>query len=132
MDTGVARRPIVDMEAYRQQLRTRREPLADGDDRALAVGIEDGQTPAGRCLAGRIAHGDPELCEPRPRAPGELVVADRCEEGCSAGQARELNGRHRAAARRLLEAVMGVHDLAGRGHVVAAHELDPLDVSDNR
>src|SRR6478672_10237811 len=28
MDTGVARRPIVDMEAYRQQLRTRRDPVA--------------------------------------------------------------------------------------------------------
>jgi malate dehydrogenase (oxaloacetate-decarboxylating)(NADP+) len=28
MDTGVARRPIVDMEAYSQQLRTRRDPVA--------------------------------------------------------------------------------------------------------
>jgi malate dehydrogenase (oxaloacetate-decarboxylating)(NADP+) len=28
MDTGVARRPIVDMEAYGQQLRTRRDPVA--------------------------------------------------------------------------------------------------------
>jgi malate dehydrogenase (oxaloacetate-decarboxylating)(NADP+) len=28
MDTGVARKPIVDMEAYRQQLRTRRDPVA--------------------------------------------------------------------------------------------------------
>jgi malate dehydrogenase (oxaloacetate-decarboxylating)(NADP+) len=28
MDTGVARRPIVDMDAYRQQLRTRRDPVA--------------------------------------------------------------------------------------------------------
>src|SRR5712692_8789863 len=28
MDTGVARRPIVDMEGYRQQLRTRRDPIA--------------------------------------------------------------------------------------------------------
>ncbi|HEY7297453.1 MAG TPA: NADP-dependent malic enzyme [Xanthobacteraceae bacterium] len=28
MDTGVARRPIADMEAYRQQLRTRRDPVA--------------------------------------------------------------------------------------------------------
>ncbi len=28
MDSGVARRPIVDMEAYRQQLRTRRDPVA--------------------------------------------------------------------------------------------------------
>src|SRR5436190_6536442 len=28
MDTGVARRPIVDMNAYRQQLRTRRDPVA--------------------------------------------------------------------------------------------------------
>jgi malate dehydrogenase (oxaloacetate-decarboxylating)(NADP+) len=28
MDTGVARRPIVDMESYRQQLRTRRDPIA--------------------------------------------------------------------------------------------------------
>jgi malate dehydrogenase (oxaloacetate-decarboxylating)(NADP+) len=28
MDTGVARRPIVDMDAYRQQLRTRRDPIA--------------------------------------------------------------------------------------------------------
>jgi malate dehydrogenase (oxaloacetate-decarboxylating)(NADP+) len=26
METGVARKPIVDMEAYRQQLRTRRDP----------------------------------------------------------------------------------------------------------
>ena len=28
MDTGVARKPIVDMEAYRQTLRTRRDPVA--------------------------------------------------------------------------------------------------------
>ncbi len=28
MDTGVARKPIVDMEAYRDQLRTRRDPVA--------------------------------------------------------------------------------------------------------
>jgi len=28
MDTGVARRPIVDMDAYREQLRTRRDPVA--------------------------------------------------------------------------------------------------------
>src|SRR5947207_1122029 len=28
MDTGVARRPIVEMEVYRQQLRTRRDPVA--------------------------------------------------------------------------------------------------------
>jgi malate dehydrogenase (oxaloacetate-decarboxylating)(NADP+) len=28
MDTGVARRPIVDMDGYRQQLRTRRDPVA--------------------------------------------------------------------------------------------------------
>src|SRR5438105_553924 len=28
MDTGVARRPIVDMEGYRQQLRSRRDPVA--------------------------------------------------------------------------------------------------------
>src|SRR5256714_696406 len=28
MDTGVARKPIVDMEAYKQQLRTRRDPVA--------------------------------------------------------------------------------------------------------
>jgi len=28
MDTGVARKPIVDMEVYRQQLRTRRDPVA--------------------------------------------------------------------------------------------------------
>ena len=28
MDTGVARKPIVDMDAYREQLRTRRDPVA--------------------------------------------------------------------------------------------------------
>src|SRR6202042_1377614 len=28
MDSKVARRPIVDMDAYRQQLRTRRDPIA--------------------------------------------------------------------------------------------------------
>jgi malate dehydrogenase (oxaloacetate-decarboxylating)(NADP+) len=28
MDSGVARRPIVDMDAYREQLRTRRDPIA--------------------------------------------------------------------------------------------------------
>jgi malate dehydrogenase (oxaloacetate-decarboxylating)(NADP+) len=28
MDTGVARRPIVDMDAYREQLRSRRDPIA--------------------------------------------------------------------------------------------------------
>jgi malate dehydrogenase (oxaloacetate-decarboxylating)(NADP+) len=28
METGVARRPIVDMDAYRAQLRSRRDPVA--------------------------------------------------------------------------------------------------------
>ena len=28
MDTGVARKPVVDMPAYREQLRSRRDPVA--------------------------------------------------------------------------------------------------------
>ena len=30
MDTGVARKPIEDMDAYRQSLRSRRAPIASG------------------------------------------------------------------------------------------------------
>ena len=90
------------------------------------------QAPAGRCLAGRVAHRHPELRESRPRAAGELVLAERGQKGRPAGQARQLNRSYRASSRRLLEAVVGVHDLAGGGDVVAPHEFDPLDVSDGR
>ena len=51
MDSKVARRPIVDMEAYRQQLRIRRDPIAGVLQRVFE-----------RCAASRAA-----WCSPRAR-----------------------------------------------------------------
>ena len=62
----------------------------------------------------------------------ELVVAERGQEEARAGEARQLDGSDGATACRLLPGLERVHDLARRRNVVHAHELDPLDVADDR
>src|SRR5205823_3441518 len=62
----------------------------------------------------------------------KLVVAEGGQEEALASEPRELHRRDRSAAGRLLPGLDGVDDLARRGHVVHARELDPLDVADDR
>ena len=77
-------------------------------------------------------HGDSALLELLPRAAAEIIIGKRGEEQAGAGEIRELDGRNGAAARRLLPRLERVHDLARRGRMLDARELDPLDVSDDR
>ena len=48
VDSGVARRPIVDMKAYRRQLSTRRDPTEPHGDPSPAQGAEVGTGRQGR------------------------------------------------------------------------------------
>ena len=75
--------------------------------------------------------GDAARLELRLRAAAELVVAERGEEEARAGEVRELDGGHRAAACGLLPRLARVDDLARGGQLVDARELDPLDMSDD-
>jgi hypothetical protein len=63
---------------------------------------------------------------------GERVVSERGEEHRLAGEARELDGRHRPSSARLLPALERVHDVARRRDALDTHELDPFDVADDR
>ena len=69
--------------------------------------------------------------QPLGRAARPLVVAERREEVRAAAQLRELDRRDRPAAAGLLPRLRRVHDVAGRGQVRHARELDPLDVPDD-
>ena len=77
-------------------------------------------------------HGDATRPELLVRAAAEVIVGERGEEKAGAGEIRELDGRNRAAARGLLPRLERVHDLARRGRMLDARELDPLDVSHDR
>jgi len=62
MDTGVARKPIVDMDAYRQALRTRRDPVAGILQRVVGrlrqQGYEDTMRACGLGDQVRVEHAD--------------------------------------------------------------------------
>ena len=77
-------------------------------------------------------HGDATRLELLARAATEVVVGERGEEKAGAGEIRELDGRDGPAARGLLPRLERVHDLARRGRMLDARELDPLDVSHDR
>ena len=77
-------------------------------------------------------HGDAARLELLARAAAEVVVGERGEEEAGAGEIRELDGRDGAAAGGLLPCLERVHDLARRGRMLDARELDPLDVPDDR
>ncbi|MGC1814513.1 MAG: hypothetical protein WA696_10280 [Solirubrobacterales bacterium] len=91
--------------------------------------VQDRQGAPGRLLASRRLHLHAEFGEPPPGTPGDLVIPQRGDQRGASRHPRQLRGRHCPAARGLLEAVGGVHDLAGRRDVIAPDELDPLDVS---
>ncbi len=74
---------------------------------------------------------DAQLGETPFRAPAELVVAERGEEFAAARKARDLSRDHGAAACRLEEQALALDDLARRRQRRHAHQLDPLDVSDD-
>ena len=110
----------------------RAQLLAQEGDGPLAVLVDVGERAALR--SGRVLRvdGDAERLELLAGAAAELVVGERREQEARAAEVRELDGRDGSAARRLLPRLEGLHDLPGRGHVVDARELDPLDVPDDR
>jgi hypothetical protein len=59
-------------------------------------------------------------------------LAQGGEEIRAPGEPGELHRGNGAPARRLLEAPGRMDDLARPRHMIPAHELDPLDVPDNR
>ena len=88
MDTNVARRPIVDMEAYQQQLRSRLDPIAG----VLAAGV---RAPAPAAAARRLRRGRRGAGDPRRR----VVRAPGARHG-AAGRPRGARARDRTGARR--------------------------------
>jgi hypothetical protein len=76
-------------------------------------------------------HCDTACLELLARAAAELVVGERGEEETRAREVGELNRRDGAASRGLLPRLERMDDLARRGHVFDAGELDPLDVTDD-
>jgi hypothetical protein len=62
----------------------------------------------------------------------ERVVAERGQEQAGAREPGELNRGDGSATADLLPCLVRVDDLAGRGHVLDARELNPLDVPDYR
>jgi RNA polymerase sigma factor (sigma-70 family) len=71
---------------------------------------------------------DPELREPAFRLAPELVLPQRGEELAAPSEARKLPSDDRAAACRLGEHLLGLHDLARSRDVIDQAELHPLDV----
>ena len=65
MDTGVARKPIADMDAYRQSLRSRRDPVAGVLQQRVRAAAPLAQ--ARRVRRGRGGAGDPRRRELRAR-----------------------------------------------------------------
>jgi hypothetical protein len=108
------------------------QPLAQGRDRPLAVGVHERDRLARGLTADGRVHAHPEPFELGDGAPAQVVVAHRGEERARTGQFRELHGRDRAAAAGQLPGLLGMHDLAGVRDVVHAHEPHPLEVADHR
>ena len=76
MDTGVARKPIVDMDAYRAQLRSRRDPVAGVLQRVFERLRRRPQ--ARRVRRGRRGAGDPRRRElRRSRASARALLVGR-------------------------------------------------------
>ena len=93
MDTGVARKPIVDMDAYRQQLSARRDPIAGTLVQVFARLRRAAQARGLR--RGRRGAGDPRRRE--LRAPG---ARHRAAGRARGPRARDrARGRHRARRR---------------------------------
>lgn len=118
-------RPRQRVGAERQQAGPERR------DRPLPRRVQKGKSAARRLRPTLGVHGDVELREPLARLLAKVVVAECGEKARVAGEARELDDGHRAAAGRLGPAVSGVDDLSGERHAVDAHEVDPFDVSDD-
>ncbi len=81
MDTGVARKPIVDMDAYRQTLRTRRDP----DRRRAAAGVRAAAAlaEARRLRRRRGGAGDPRGRELRPSGPRHGATWSGARTACA-------------------------------------------------
>jgi RNA polymerase sigma factor (sigma-70 family) len=107
------------------------ETLADDRDRALSVRVDIGEAAALRLGADCGMDDDTEPRELGGDPLPELVVADCREERAFASEARELNRRYGATPGRFCPDLVRVDDLAACRDVVDAHELDPLDVTDD-
>jgi hypothetical protein len=96
----------------------------------FAVGIQEGERTARWLVPGGCFDPHVERTEPLTGAGPVRVVAERREELAVPRQSRQLNGSHRPAPGRFLEAVGGVDDLAGTRDVVHVGKFDPFDMSD--
>src|SRR5207248_1479712 len=123
---------IAELVPGQRVVAVRPHPLADHRDRPLGncVDVHEGAALGLRPPGGLDTNA--ELLELPRRSVPELVVAERRQEEALAGEARELDRRDGASARRLLPGLEGMHDLARRGYMVHARELDPFDVADDR
>ena len=96
MDTGVARRPIVDMDAYRAQLRSRRDPVAGFLQRVLRAAAPPAAARGLRRRRGGAGH--PRRDELRRAGAGN--GASRRPRGARARNARTISASTSAAASR--------------------------------
>ena len=108
MDSGVARKPIVDMNGYVEQLRTRRDPVAGVLSRvferlkraAEARRLRRGRGGAGYSRGGKLRAAGPRRSDSRrPRGPRE--------SGCSERR-RRPSRRNRNLQRRAFEAATSI------------------------
>ena len=145
IDTGVARKPIVDMEAYRQQLRTRRDPVAGVLSRVherlrrapkRVVFAEGEEEQVIRAAAAFVEQGLGTRAAGRPRGPRardrRAMPASTLEEGISIVNAR-LSRRNpeyaaylyeRLQRARLPDPRLPAHGEPGPQHVRGLHGGD--------
>ena len=112
--------------------RLRNELLAEHRDRALSRLVDVDERAALRLGEVHGVYLDVHALQSAPCLAPELVVAECGVERRGAVQPRQLDGRDRAAARRLLPELGRVEDLARRRHARHARELHPLDVTHDR
>ena len=113
------------------RLARRAKLFAEHGDRPLPAFVDVRQRPPLPSRRVARVHGDAERLELLARAAAELVVGERGEEEARAAEIDELDGRDRPTAGGLLPRLERGHDLAGRGRVVDAGELHPLDMADD-
>ena len=95
MDTGVARKPIVDMDAYRHQLNARRDPIA-----GTLVQVYRAAAPAAQARGvrrGRGRAGDPRRGELRASGAGHGACWSAARTGCARRRTKPASTSARAS-----------------------------------
>lgn len=113
-------------------LAPRRQPLADGHDRALAAGLKHRDRAAGRFRSpGHVDLHAPllQLCASRFTVRISTQGAEELHLRAELGQ---HDGGDPTAARRPAERARGGQQLPGLGKVGERNEIHPLDMTDHR